>query len=270
MGRPKNGEAERYDCGKAKPAPHDFGTIEQRLKRDIASGRRTAAEAQTIISAIDKLHHGNIPLLAVGRAKIQKLILADGTISRSELKSVIDFSSAGRQYTGTEALDVLLGRSIIDRDQFDVALEFAACWCAYIGRPWPKGWNAERQDQAHDGGLSESYLRRMKIRYWNCLAAMDVEDRAIYPIVRDIAIDGKLEGIVDEVLRVDLIRLDGGLIARRAASVPPALRARIGLLTGGLEILAATPQAKDFSREASAILATLEKRDRAENPLTRS
>ncbi len=234
-GGPKKKDGERYKCG-LRMAPPDLGTTEQQLKRELAAGTRSIPETGRWGDTLDTIAQGKHSMTR----------------------------------TGTDALDILLARRIIDRDQFEVALDFTACWCACFGRPWPKGWKAERQSPDYDGGVSESHLKRMKVRYWNCLAAMELADRTIYPIVRDVIIHGKMLGLVEAVLAFDVVRQDidgGGLINRRGATIPPSLRSRIGRLTKGLDIIADSPRG-DYSREAEAMMERIRERDPMP-PLTR-
>ena len=231
---PKRKEGARHKSGNLIQKD-DYGTPDLRLKRDIAAGVRS-------IPAEGKLAD------ALGR---------------------VESSDKPPTRTGTDALDILLARRIIDRDQFETALDFCACWCVVFGRPWPKGWQAERQSPDYNGGVSESYLERMKVRYWNCLAAMD-QDRTVYPLVRDLVIHGKLLGLIEDLIDFDVVRQadpddkNDGLVGRKGV-LPPSLRFRIGRLTKGISIIADAPH-KDYTREALAMVERI--REREPKPLT--
>ena len=259
-GRKKDETKSRYPGGQPMPVNNDFGPLEQRLKREVAAGIRTIADTNAISGTFYRLSKAGISQSVIGVSKVQKRAIKDGIVTQEELSLVLAFNSGPPMRRGLSAMDILLARNIIDTDQFDIARDFVACWCAYIGRPWPKGWSAERQSPDFNGGSSEGTLKHMKIRYWNCLAAMDFVDKAIYPLVRDVVVYGKVTGLVEDVLTLDIVRIDGELIGRATPRVQPYIRSRIGRLTCGIEIIGNTRQG-DYSREAEALLSRLKARD---------
>jgi hypothetical protein len=251
----KRKAGDRYECGQLMPETQDHGTLEQQLKRDVAAGMRSVSEVSILTAATDKLTSAGLSVSSIKVAAIRRKVLDEGILTPQEIAALSSFQKSSPISTGTEAVDILLARGIIDRDQFEVCLEFTACWCALNGKPWPKGWQAERQSPDYDGGLSERKLMQMKVFYANCLAAMAAINLTIYPLVRDVVIHGKMSGLVESILRFDIVRQNfdgGGLVARPYGVVPPLLRAKIGLLTRGIAIIADAPRA-DYTREALAI-----------------
>ncbi len=156
------------------------------------------------------------------------------------------------------SLGVLHGRAIIDDEQHEAGIEFERCYRAYIGRPDPIGSSLERRDRTvsqGDDGLS----RRTKVRYWNCLAALGEIGPHVFNLVRDVCLYERSGGLMGVVIAADVRRVDGMLIARRADSVPPDVRQRIGSLCRGLDTLMHVPRA-DYSQEAEALIARLKAR----------
>lgn len=208
-GRKRIENRKRFPSGQLQPVVNDFGTAEQRLKRDIANGTRGLHETRALLSALQRLEAANISQALIQQVAIQKAAVKDQVLNQAELESVLTFLATPPARNGMSVVDVLLSRQIIDRDQFDVAADFVACWCAYIGRPWPVGWSAERGSPDYNGGISEAALSRMKIRYWNCVSALDQVDKALYPLISDVVVYGKFAGLPASILEHDVIRVDG-------------------------------------------------------------
>ncbi len=162
------------------------------------------------------------------------------------------------------ALGVLRGRRIIDDDHYDAGLEFERCYRAYIGRPDPAGSSLERQDRGAARPLDDAYLARMKMRYWNCLAALNQIGPHVFALLRNVCLYERSGGLMGQVIAYDIVRIDGILISRRVDAVPPVLRQRIGALVRGLEALDRIASA-DYSREAQELLVTLRVRDGMED-----
>jgi hypothetical protein len=267
-GRPPKNDGDRYKCG-LRIAPPDLGTVEQRMRREVAAGARSQQSAAALVEALEKVDRLSQVASKEDRQSVRQLF-ESGVLTAAEYSAVREFNQSMPLQTGTEPVDILLARHIITRDEFEVALDFTACWCAYIGRPWPKGWQAERQAPDHDGGFSEAHLKRMKIRYWNALAAMNDVNPHIYLLVRDVVIHGKTSGLISNILSFDIVRQNiegGGLITRTGGTIPPSLRHRITMLVKGLELIAATPRG-DFTREADALLGRLRRQSDDERGLT--
>ena len=189
---------------------------------------------------------------------------AQGRLIPSEDRGTPELLARKLAMTGSSrgdmsGLGVLYGRKIIDETQYQAGLDFEKCYRAYIGRPDPIGSSLERRDRGPSSS-EDGLTRRMKIRYWNCLAALNEISPHVFNSVRDICLYERSGGLMGEVIAIDVRRVEGTLIARGNRVLPPDLRLRIGNLCKGLEMLNTVPRA-DYSREAEELIARLKARD---------
>jgi hypothetical protein len=169
------------------------------------------------------------------------------------------FAATGSTREELSALGVLRGRKIIDEYHYEAGQEFERCYRAYIGRPEPRGSSLEHHDRSIATDLDDSYMARMKIRYWNCLAALKQISPHAFSLVRDVCLFERTGGLIGHVIAYDIVRVEGLLISRKEQGVPPPLRQRIAALVRGLEALDTMPQT-DYSAEADRLIATLRAR----------
>ncbi len=239
--------------------PADHGTSEQRLKREVAAGYRSEAGAQVIVAALEKARRINAGE-ADGEKKTMRGLFEAGHLTEDEFVALRDFNAGDRTRTGMDGLGILLARRIVTRDEFETALDFTACWCVVNGKPWPKGWKAQRQSPDHAGGYSEPTLKEMKNKYFNCLAEMEGTDKTIYPVVSDIVVHDKVLGVIEGVVQADVVRIDGVLIGRKHGKLPDTVRHKLSLLAKGIQIIGEMPD-KNYTKEALAMIDRMRERD---------
>ena len=174
------------------------------------------------------------------------------------------FAATGSTRDEISALGVLHGRKIIDEDHYEAGLEFERCYRAYIRKPEPRASSFERQALGIARDFDDSYLERMKIRYWNYLAALKEIGPHAFSLVRDVCLYERTGGLMGHVIAFDVVRIDGMLISRKEHAVPPALRQRIGTIVRGLEAMDHIPRG-DYSQEANQLMAALQAREAAES-----